>query len=446
MSPNFRRLEERLIVVLFAALWLFVAIDLLVGSLAVRRIAEVVLATLLVLAVRRASRHLQVVGIVLVAGTIAIAGPRGDWGAVERGLRAALVFAAFLPIIMLLRVTVEHSPTVATIRTRLTAAGVAGRRAWMLLGAHILAAILTMGFVPVMRPMLPAQLSEDERVSLASNGVRGLGLAGLWSPFFMASAVAVQLVPTVPAWQTIGLGLALAGMGLGLSFLGFSPGLTRPELGDAIRRLGPLLPPTALVVGAVAVVGALTGWTSLQAIVLIVPFACIAYLWRLPGVEMPVVARRVASSVGRIGDELVVMTAATVFGAAIGAAGLPDGLGDAVEFLARYPVVVIAADIVIIFVIGVLGLHPMVTAAIVIPITQSLGVPIADPVLVHAVIAGWTMSATVAIWTLPVVISATMFEIPVRRLVFGPNVRFLALFLPLVVAVLGTLNWVLMRG
>lgn len=445
MTVALRRLEERLIVALFAALWIFVAIDLLVGTPVFRKVAEAVLAVLLILAVRRASRHLQVVGVLLVIGTIAIAVPRGDWAVLDRGLGAALVFAAFLPIIMLLRATVEQSPTVATIRNRLTATGKAGRGAWMLLGAHILAAILTMGFVPVMRPMLPPDLSEEERVSLASAGVRGLALAGLWSPFFMASAVAAQLVPTVPAWQTIGIGLALAAAGLLLSFTVFSPGLTRTELVQAARRLVPLLTPTVLLVGAVAIAGALTGWTSLEAIVLIVPVACVAYLATLRGVSMPAVARRVAGSVGRIGDELVVMTAATVFGAAIAGAGLPPGLSDAVEFLARYPVLVIAADVILIFSLGVLGLHPMITAAIVIPVTLSLGVPIADPVLVHAVIAGWTLSATIAIWTLPVVISATMFEIPARRLVFGPNLRYLAIFIPFAIALLGLLNWGLTR-
>jgi hypothetical protein len=66
-------------------------------------------------------------------------------------------------------------------------------------------------------------------------------------------------------------------------------------------------------------------------------------------------------------------------------------------------------------------------------------------VLAQIVVLGWSLSAIVSAWTLPVVMTSGAFEVPVRRLVFGPNLRFVAAFGVAATAALVALNAALLR-
>ena len=48
--------------------------------------------------------------------------------------------------------------------------------------------------------------------------------------------------------------------------------------------------------------------------------------------------------------------------------------------------------------------------------------------MAYIVVFGWALSSLSAIWTLPVASAATTFNVPVRRLAFGRNLRFALAF------------------
>lgn len=425
---------------LFVSLWLLVVADLGLHALVLKRVAETILALLMIFALLRASSHIRVLAAMLILGTAALAWRAGDWQVAERGLGAALAIGAFLPVIVLLRATVEETPTVPAIRQRLSAMTGPERRAWMTGGAHLLASILTLGFISVQRPMLPDDLEPGERAALAECGIRGLGLAVVWSPFFVASAVASQLVPGVAAWQIVLNGWMLAALGAGIAHLMFNRELGVAALLRALGRLTPILVPTGLLVAAVVAISALTGWNVLQSVVVVVPTVCMAYLlWRDTSLITPVI-RRVVEGAGRMGDEVLIMTASAIFGASIAGVAPPEALGVALESLAALPWLVITLEVFTIASLGFLGLHPMVSAAIIVPLTLTLQMPIANVVLSHIVILPWALSSMTAVWTLPVVMTAAAFRLPVKQLVFGRNMRFVLVYGFVACATLSALN------
>jgi hypothetical protein len=413
---------------LFVALWLLVVVDLGLQSPALRRVAEGVLALLILLAMLKASPHIRLLASVLLTGTGVLMWRAEDWGVIERGLGAALAVGAFLPVVALVRATVYASPTVPAIRERLGAMSSAERRTWMTGGAHLLGSILTLGYVSVQRPMLPREIGEAERMSLAECGVRGLGMAVVWSPFFVASAVAGQLVRGVAAWQIVALGLALAAIGGVIAHLMFNRGLDLRSFGRAVARLEPIVVPTVLLVGAVVATSGAMGWSVLQSVIVVVPACCAVYLLAFARDHAPGIVPDVATSAGRMGDEVLILTASTVFGAAMAGVAMPDGLAESMRAVGDRAWIVIALSVLTIAVLGIVGLHPMVSASVIVPACIALRLPIADVVLAHIVVLGWALSSISSAWTLPVVITAGAFGVPVRRLVFGPNLRFVAVF------------------
>jgi len=425
---------------LFVGLWLLVVVDLGLQSTALRRLAEAVLALLILLAMLKASPHIRLLAGVLLSATGVLMWRASDWWVIERGLGAALAVGAFLPVVALVRATVYASPTVPAIRERVGSMSDAERRTWMTGGAHLLGSILTLGYVSVQRPLLPREIGAAERTSLAECGVRGLGMAIVWSPFFVASAVAGQLVRGVAAWQIVALGLGLAAIGGVIAHLMFNRGLALRSFGRALARLEPILLPTVLLVGAVVGTSGALGWNVLQSVIVVVPLCCAAYLLAFARDQAPRIVPDVATSAGRMGDEVLILTASTVFGAAMAGVAIPEELADGLRALGDRAWIVIALSVFVITVLGIVGLHPMVSASVIVPACIALRLPIADVVLSHIVVLGWALSSIVAAWTLPVVMTAGAFGVPVRRLVFGPNLRFVAVFGAAAVAALVWLN------
>lgn len=430
---------------LFVGLWALVVLGLALPSWALRTAAEATLAALMALALLKASPHIRVLATVLLGLTLLLTLHAGSLDPIERGLRAALAVGAFLPVIALVRVTVLASPTVPAIRERVGAMTDPERRAWMTGGAHLLGAILMMGYVAVLRPLLAPSIDPDQRRVLAECGARGLGLAVVWSPFFVASAVAGQLVPGVPAWQTVVVGLVLAALGGAIANRMFNPSIDLHQLARTALRLRPIGLPTLLLVGVVVATGALTGWSALQSVIVVVPVVCAAYLVGFA----PAAARRalpeVAAVSGRMGDEVLILSASTVFGAAIAGFAMPDGITQTLQALGGQPWLVIALSVMTITGLGIAGLHPMVSASVVVPTCLALGLPIAPVVLAQVVVLSWALSAMVSAWTLPVVVTAGAFDVPVRRLVFGPNLRFVAVFGAAAIVALAMLNALWLR-
>jgi hypothetical protein len=413
---------------LFVAVWLVTLASLLAGRSNPGLAGAVLLLALMALALPRASRHIQILFGSLVIATVLVMVQAASTDTILGSLASAALIAAFLPTLIVVRVAVESSPTIPKIRERVSAMEPAERMAWVTSGGQLLGSILTLGYVSVQRPMLPERLEPTEALRLAECGVRGLGMAVLWSPFFVASAVGSQLVPGVPAWQMILTGLGLSLLSGLVAHLMFNRSLGPRGLLRALRRLSPTVLPLLALVGSVALCSSLTGWSALQSVVLVIPLLCLGFLALTAPRRLGVAMGRILEGSGRMGDELLIMTGSMVFAGAIAGAELPDGARQMLVTLIDWPSLLIVIEVTVIVLLGAVGVHPMVTASMLIPATMLIEAPIAAPILAQMVVLAWAVNSSTSAWTLPVVVTSSAYGVPIRDMVFGRNVGFAIAF------------------
>lgn len=397
------------------------------------------LTSFIVLALARASRHVALLFIATTGAAAALAFGHGRPGLLVDGLGRVLVFGAFLPAILLLRATVNHAGAARALRDAVAGLGPQGRIAWVLHGAHVLGAILNVGAMAILAPIAARNADDRERATLAAAAVRGTGIGVMWSPFFVALAFVAHLLPQVHLAHAMLLGAGLSVVGLVLSHMMFTPALGARALADALARLAPLALPAAVIVGAVVALGTLTRLGGLQAVALATPVLCAGYLVARARPSLPLVARDTFASFAKMADELIIVTGATVLGTVVAGTAIVTGLGS-VPHGPLAALTIIAVLVAVLVLGGVAGLHPMIGASVLVPLLAAGRAGVADVVLVEAAVLAWGLSATIAVWTMPVAVAASLFGVRVRTLGGGPNIRFTALYLVAGVAYLWLAN------
>lgn len=381
------------------------------------------LVVFLALALLRASGHIRLLFMVVcgVAGALALW--QGHADALRQGLQQAQVFGAFLPSVLLLRATVQASPRSRRLQQGMSALTPAQALHWTLVGSAGLGTVLNVGAMAVLAPVVVRDADEARRAELAGCAAKGVGAAVMWSPFFVAMAFTSQLVPQVPLWQGMAAGAGLALVSLALAQMLFMPGLSAREAARSVRALAPLAGPMAVVLGGVLVLVAF-GYTGLQSVALWLPLACGAYLLLSGGGAVSAAARTTFGHFTRLADELLIIVGALMMGVAV--ASVPQVRQWAQELL---PTLVSGAPLLVLLVavlvaLGQAGLHPMIGVGLAVPIVAAGPFGIAPLVIVVAGVFAWGLSASVAIWTLPVAVAATTFGVDATRLLTRRSIVF----------------------
>ena len=376
--------------------------------------------------------------VIVVIGTLG-----GDWQPVREGLLFSLVFVAFLPTLQLVRRTLEASPEVAASRAVFAAMPERERRTGVMTGSHLLGSVLTLGVFAVMAPLAPPGADEAARRRLALATVRGMGLAILWSPFSLGMAFALTVRPELPLWQAMAAGLVLAASGMAVAVPMFDRGGGVRGLARALAGFRPLALP---LLGAMAVVVALasaTAFSNIQAVVLGMPVLCL--LWLL-GRERRAIAPTLRATYGglnRLGDEFMLFVAAVTLGKVLAALPAFVGLFTAPAFLALPTPAILAAFMALAFVLPFLGLHPLVSAGLLFAILSALGDRLADIVAVQIFLFGWATGTTLSIASMQMTVASSLFGVPLGRLLFRENARFMAAFAVPALLLLAGANWLL---
>jgi len=432
---------------LLAVVWLAELGAIVTRQPLLSSLATVGLAAFVLLAVLRASRHIRVLFLLVSSASVAIALTLADAGALLRGFERAQIFGAFLPSVLLLRATAEESPRIARLREGIGRLSPTQARNWVLYGAHGLGAVLNVGAMAILAPVVTRDASDDERAQLAGAAARGVGTAVMWSPFFVSMAFISQLVPAAPLWQTMLAGAGAALLALLASHLLFARDLGATAFAGSIRQLGALLLPTGIMVGTVVAATLVFGVSGLQAVALMLPLLCLAYLATRGGAAIRATAQRTLQSFGRLADELLIVTGATVLGVVIGSAPRVADLAAGMTPTLISGAPLLAALVVVLVGLGQVGLHPMIGASIVVPIIASGAFGIDPVVLVASAVFSWGLSAAISIFTLPVAVAATTFGVPVRQLYTAATARFAVLMIGAGVLYFALLNtWLGGRG
>ncbi len=412
LSPVLARVSAWLLLLVWLA-----ELAALAGAGAVASsLAAAGLALFVAFALLRASRHIQLLFALIAGAATLMALWIGRPGLLLTGFERAQIFGAFFPAVLLLRATAEVSPRLAQMQEGVGALSLAQSRGWTMYGAHGLGAVLNVGAMAVLAPVVMRGADETRRLQLAQSAAHGIAAAIMWSPFFVALAFTSQLVPQAPLWQSMLIGLGAGLMGLALSHRMFMPELPLLALLQALGHLRPLLLPMGVMIGCVLACTVLWHMSGLQAVAVVLPLLCALYLAGRGAPAARSAWRRAFDSFGRLADELLIVVGAMLLGAVVAALPPVVALAGSMSPSALTGVPLVVTMVVVLVALGQLGLHPMVGVSIFVPVFASGAFGISPPLLVAAAVFSWGLSASVAIWTLPVAVAATSFNVPVARL------------------------------
>jgi len=380
------------------------------------------------LAVISASRlTLFLTAVAIASGTLWMM-QSGDIKPILDGLRFALVFSIFLPALVLTRETIEASREIALARSAFMELSSNQRATGVMIGSQLLGVVLTMGVMAMTAPLIrkdsPEQLRRDTILSV----LRGLMLAGLWTPFSVGVIYITGFRPELKLLEICGPGFLMALIGSVIAVLvGAGPkGLT--QIGSALRIFRPLMPLIAVSITAVVLFATLSSFSTIQSVALVMPVLCAIKLATTGAYAARVTLSRVVSRIGATGNELLLFSAAVVLGSLLRESGLAETL---VHLLALDQMPIELA-IVVLMILGPLfsfmGMHSILTGTLLFALLGPLDDQIPDMIEAQIVIFGWMCGAILSFGSLSITLGTGLFRVNVGRIVLSANLGFVALF------------------
>jgi len=404
-----------------------------------RDAASATLGALVLLSLLDARRETWMVVALIAAlgGTLVLFGAHP--GEVLHGLDRSLIFAALLPTLSLTRAVARGMPSVRTAQHRI--AGLPQRWAGigLLFGAHAFGSVLTTGAFALMSAVVPEDAPEADRRAAALATLRGMNTVALFSPFLVGFGVAYTYLPDVPVWQVFALGGTLAAIGHVIGLLMFA----RPLSGEGVRAGLGCLAPIALPMGGAAVLvvvaSQLLPVSTLGAVLVVMPALAALHFASRPHRLAPVLAET-RDAMGRLGDDLTVVSAAMILGTlAETAPPIREVVAPwIVEHLPAWAAFGVTSGSMILF--ALIGMHPMITGTVMMAAFAGAGPAIADLPLMLAMLFGWGLGSMNSISSLSLITAAQMFRVRPLGLAFGPNLLFTLVFGLIATAVLTVLN------
>ena len=438
---------------LFIGLWLLEVTVILVRPWAeltavIRPVGAIGLVLLMLIAiplVRPAT--LLVAGMATLMGAIIVATGTAGLVHLEAGLVQSLLFAGFLPTLHMLRATAQAQPRVRLSQRRFAALPAGARRDGITLGAHAFGSVLNTGSFPIMAAVMPPRADDNERRRFALAALRGMNLAPLWSPFFVAMALSSAYLPHVILIEIMPIGLTIAVLALTVSIVWYGSGGQRPAgivypgwvIG--IMALQPIAFGLFLLGAIVVSLSVLTPLGSLETIILVVPPLCLLairfdrdawqHLWRTP-------RERLNASY----DDLMIVVAAITLAALAGQIDVTAEVIRSAVSIAPMPLAIVGL-ILACFLPAMIGIHPMIPTAILLAALTSGPQPLADIVLMGIALTGWSVGTMCSVSSMSVVVCAGLFRIPPWRLMISTNLGFAMVVIGIAAAVLSALQFLL---
>jgi len=387
--------------------------------------------------IRRGTVYLCAPLAVLAAG---LATAFDQWAGVFRGFENAAVFMAFFGSIVLLRALADQRPEITRARTLFTGLRPQETNGAFLVGAHLIGSVLVVGVLAILAPILNDDADDDARRRAAEVSQRGMCLAPLWSPFWVAAAFAAQQIPDVPAWEIMSLGLVMAAIGLIVAHMMYAREVGLADLWRAVKGFAPIVPSVAVCALMIAGLSSVAGLSTLKALIATIPVLAALSLLAARRTQIRAIASETWRGSSRVCDEIVVVTTALTLGRVLEAAVKDFGVGEFVGSLALPGWAVIACVIFTITIASLAGIHQLVSIIVVLVIFMPLDTGLSDVIMMEAALVGWGFASMVGVTAVSTATASAMFRVPRVQLIFGPNLKFVAVFGMLSVGLLTAAN------
>ena len=354
------------------------------------------------------------------------------------GTRAAALFIAFLSTMQMLKVSIELGPGLERVRREQEALGAREQHDAMLLRGWLMGSIFAAGTLAIVAPLIGPGRSPQTRRTLGQSALQGVGLALLWSPFFVAMAVCMRLSAGITLGAALANGLAMSALGLAISHAAFGGRLQAGWMKPLWRAFAA----SAAMALGVVLIHRHWGLSNSEAIVAAVPLIAIVMARRAVLQAPRAVARQWFVSLEAIAGEALLVGASLIFGEVMkdllaqGLVRLPDGLAAwPVPLLIVWPSLAMVA-------LSVAGFHPIIGASVLFPLQSSLAV-LHPVVAAGSVLTGWMLAILLSTFAVPVMFAASVFRVAAAELVTGAGLRFGLMFAPAAWLYLWILNQML---
>jgi hypothetical protein len=258
-----------------------------------------------------------------------------------------------------------------------------------LLASHFLGSILNLSAVFLLGDRLAGYRKLDDRQAIVLT--RSFAAAGLWSPFFITMAVALQYAPganLVVLW-TSGIAMALCSLFFTYLEVHAMPAATS-FVGYAMNP-GALGIPLALVLGVLTLHAVAPAYSPLNAIALLTLLSVLLYLCMRPRVVIPKLGLVIVNKLPQTGSELILFLSAGVFslGCALLLATIP-----AWHPFSEFGFWEATASFISVILLAQIGIHPVASITFIGTIVASLSPP---PLLAASVfLYAWALSSAIS--------------------------------------------------
>lgn len=385
-------------------------------------------------------RQMQVLSVILAGIGGGLAHFLDAWPAFWFGVEKSVIFAAFFGTLSLLRATADLRPEIVRSRHLVERLADDERNSGLLVGSSILGSVLIVGVMAVFAPIVGRDAPFETRLAAAEACQRGMCLACLWSPFWIAMAVSYEHLPQVPLWQVLLLGLCLNALGLVLAHLMYTRAVGMAGLGRALSAFVPVVPPVTLAAAVVLALNAATPFGTLQCLVLGVPVLCVAALALQGGGRVRGAVSAAATGMTAVKSEICLLTAAMALGQVLAVALAASGLDRWLAGIGPPAWALFAMSAGVMTVLAFAGVHQFVTATVMLVLFSTIDFGIEPLLLMMSVLLGWTFTSMTGLSAVSVAVASAMYAVPVEKVAYGPNIRFVAAFGAVGVAVLALLD------
>jgi len=421
-------------------LWAMELLRLVWSPPELRTAAGVLMILYTALALPRIRRATILLCLPLATVAVTLAAFFHHWEGIFRGFENASVFMAFFGSIVLLRAVADQRPEIHRARLLFTGLRAEQTNGAFLIGAHLIGSVLVVGAMAILAPILKRDADDETRRRAGEVSQRGMCLAALWSPFWVAAAFTAQQIPGVPAWEIMSLGVSMAAIGLVLAHMMYARNVGLANLWQAILGFAPIVPSVAACALIIAGLSSVAGLSTLQALIGTIPFIAVLSVV----VSRQPIARRVASETrrgsSRVADEIIVVTTALILGRVLEYTVHQVGLSAMIGALDLPPWAVIGCVIGAITAAALCGIHQLVSIIVVLVVFMPLDTGIADTVMMEAALVGWCFASMIGITAVSTATASAMFRVPRTQLIYGPNLRFVAAYGILSVILLSLVN------
>ena len=361
---------------------------------------------------------------VLLGITALLASLYGGIEFISSGLESAPTFAAFFGTVVLLRATADHLPEITSARRLLERIEPAHRGGGFLIGTHLLAVVLGPGSYAVTAPIVGNETSDARRLDAGRTCHRGACLAALWSPFWIAMAVASQYVPEVPLWQIMLLGIPVAAAALMLSHVMFAEDPTLKRLGQALYALRPIAKPVVVCVALVAVLSSVTSLPGVQTLIISMPILCLIGLARQGRQAIRTAVQNTYRGTGFLANEIAILTVSLSLGGVLKHALATTGVAATITGYDWPAIAILGVILTAMSASALIGIHQMVSMTVVLVIFADLPGAMSRLVLMESALIGWAFASMIGLSAVSVATATAMFRIPMEKIILGPSLKF----------------------